>query len=122
MKRLQAIVTLLIFIAVISQSQNQHSTTQEIEQEMISVNDCFSIAEEEIIQLIAETKIELEAAVNHAIATERKYYEPILAGKAVLTTGYLSIIEQQEKKLEGFFWITVATGIAGGMISAFLFI
>ncbi len=90
-------------------------------QKTISVEDCLTLADEEIGHLVAMAKIEKTEAVEKAIAEERKYYEPEIAKKTAIIESLQSDLSKI-KKNPGELLIAGLISAVAGFIIGVLFV
>lgn len=79
-QRKKLLLILMLITSPLSSEESQISPQHHHGQELISLNDCLIIANEEIAILTDEAKDALVKAVMEAVANERKDLLPIIAG------------------------------------------
>ena len=107
-KRLLISLLLLVTIGTLSSEDSLTSTQPQHEQETISLDDCILIAHEEIATLTVEAKEALRLAVTEAVATEQRYFLPIVAGLQVEVDGWKTEASRQS------FWDEYGLSMMGG--------
>lgn len=107
-KRLLISLLLLTPIMLLFSDDSQTSTPPQHEQETISLDDCILIAHEEIATLTVEAKEALRLAVTEAVATEQRYFLPIVAGLQVEVDDWKTEASRQS------FWDEYGLSMMGG--------
>lgn len=90
------------------------STPPPSEPELISVDDCVAECDAAIAEVTAAAKAALRQAVTEAVAAERRFYEPLVAGLTAERDTYRAAAEA------GWVWIVLAAGagvIVGVIVS-----
>jgi len=107
-KKWLTILLLIVPIGLLYSDDSETSTTPHHEPEIILLDDCLLIANEEIATLTVEAKEALRLAVTEAVATEQRHFLPIVAGLETEVEGWKTEAGRQS------FWDEYGLAMIGG--------